>query len=1208
MPLFAGGLIAMMLMTGVVLDGGNLFQHKQSLQNAADAAAIAATLYLTSNTKYSCVTGAADPIGSCAGQYASMNGANGPNGDSSSPQCTSGQPNACALPPCKTTGSPNDPLFVTDTKGPSQAPGCYVKNYGPQHNQIEVWLTRNTANFFGGIVGLSTAKVSARAIGAVVSGSAPTITFAALNQSCDNHTLKINLGGTLVVKSGIYVDSCNDHDGFDLFGGGSISAPTIQTVGGWETHDASKVYKPVGTLCSFPPNNGSDWKIVGDPTKTPPTSTPGYIPTRPGCPDILQPVQNDPFAAFPPVPPLGPGNVRSLPITKIQRAGGTHVATVVVPGDDSDFNGTSVTISGVGSFGGASFDGTYTVTSASFDGGSPGTTTFTYANGAGNAVPAITNRKAAGGVVTLTTNAPTTLSTSGPDTNVTVSGINNFFNFSGPVTGPSASGSASSFSYPSGPVAVSAKGLQQGTAKLTVASTTGLAVGNTIVVTGVDPLLNTPANTPVAVTALGASTISYADAATTTLSVTNKAITTGTTATLTTSANNHVFAGDQVTVALGDPRFNGTYTVTTGPGAANGTTFKYTIPQPSVNITNGDVSGGTFTLTTASGPPIENGDTVGVSTGFLAYDNAAATASSVNTGNHTFVYAPGTFQNSSWSFNLGDHTAHLATASAHGLQVGDVITVSGFGGAQACMNVTNKPVLTVPGPTTFSYQAPTTCSPGASGANKATITLVTASRPLSGTVSLTTASVPVSPTCSNCITAPAFITAGTAASGSTTLWDSAMVVSGGTFLPWWMPTLTGIADANSLPGSPNNPAPRLISSGNVPLQPDTYYGGICIGAGSFTDCSNAGGTKHCLAAGGTTDTTQPYANPVKVATSDQTGDENDPNFDRLIVDDVSSMQVGDVIAIDDEEELVTGPGANGNTPTGTTLTVARAYNGTEEAVHTVNTPVLQVVQTPNGTPYAGGKTLGADILTNTSAPITITLNSNSGIGMNDVIQIGTEAMTVTFVYADGKRLDVNRGSYNTTPTTHKKGAVVLQVLDASSPPPTVTLAKGVYIMAGGGFSVCGAANVFAPQGVLIYNTNDPAHLAGNGLLGQVDINTAGNVRLHPMDDGDYAGMTIFQDRNLALYPGVSCDAKGKDTTANQWDIALQSAAPLPSSGELGSITGTIYAAGTRADFGDTMSGTSNLAVITSCIYINGANSTFTHDPGGLFGASASLGG
>ncbi len=175
---------------------------------------------------------------------------------------------------------------------------------------------------------------------------------------------------------------------------------------------------------------------------------------------------------------------------------------------------------------------------------------------------------------------------------------------------------SSAFSY-SVPLAnrafnVTNKALQSGTATLKLNSTAGLANGDTVNVAGVDPLLNGN----VVVTGVAGGAISYADAATTTLNVTKKAIAGGTTATLTVP-NNHVFAGDHITVNTGDSRFDGPFTATAGGGAAGGAnaTVSYTIPAVSATITNASVAGGLFTLTTASGPPIENGDTVTVSTG-----------------------------------------------------------------------------------------------------------------------------------------------------------------------------------------------------------------------------------------------------------------------------------------------------------------------------------------------------------------------------------------------------------------------------------------------------------------------------------------------------------------------------------------------------------------------------------------------------------------
>jgi Flp pilus assembly protein TadG len=123
---------ALIFMAAVVVDGGNLFQNKQSLQNGADAAAIGAALYIADDTK-SCAAGAADPIGACAGLYAGLNGAKNADGTVTT-----------QLNPC--------PGTVTDTKPPTSPPGCYVYPYNGTAN-IEVWLTRTTSNFFAGGTG-----------------------------------------------------------------------------------------------------------------------------------------------------------------------------------------------------------------------------------------------------------------------------------------------------------------------------------------------------------------------------------------------------------------------------------------------------------------------------------------------------------------------------------------------------------------------------------------------------------------------------------------------------------------------------------------------------------------------------------------------------------------------------------------------------------------------------------------------------------------------------------------------------------------------------------------------------------------------------------------------------------------------------------------------------------------------------------------------
>jgi len=1236
LPMFAAGALAMILMTGIVVDGGNLFQNKQSLQNAADASAIAAALYIADPTK-PCVAGAPDPIGACAGTYAGYNAA----GDGT------------ALGAC--------PGTVTETKPPPTPPGCYVYPYTPpgasSNDYIEVWLTRTTSNFFGGLLGIKTSTESARAVGTLTGGSPPPITFAALDNSCDAHTLLVKLGGNLVVDSGIYANSCSDHDAFDVFNAGSISAPKIEVRGGWETHGGSKVYRPTiapGNICQFPPNKNPDWQI--SPT------TPGYNPTRPGCPDVGQPELADPFATFPPAPALGPGNLGPpVSIKKVSRGlngDGAGVARVVTVSAHGLAVGKTVTISGVGTFGGGSFDGTYPVASV------PNATTFTFADPGSN-VPVITGKRLSGGVATMTTNAPTTLTVGEND--LSVSGILGFNIAGATVTGTG----STSFSYQPQPftLSIGKKQLQSSRATLTLstAGPTGLDPGDTVTVNigdarfdGSRTVATVPSNT----------TFTYADSATTTLTVTKKAAAHGV-ATLT--AANNLAAGDTVTVNIGDSLFDGTYTVAANSPTTplSGTQFSYVdsnLGTMKINPTAKSMTGGVATITVANNLAI--GESVTVQVGDPNYLGGPYTVSGI-VGNPAtgFKYIP----NQPISLTTGSIANKIATVTtsvAHHLAAGDDVKVSGdeaYAFTAAASNVTvptttsftytPAPITgvswTVPSATSATFTTPgthdtkitsITVSGGGlpaylnnktfSGANlsvtgntftvkgtgfhvgdhniNATVTVVTAgAATFSGALATSetawdlasssvgnTVTVPyflaATPT-SGTVTAPALVAA-TAVSpaGSATVTAVPLLSASGLFTPAWMPTFGVLAQ--DLPGSAGIPSQDVISTGSVTLQPGTYYGGICIGVAVGSNCVNT--TTSCKAAGGTTTTIDPYSPRIDLAVdvpdnSDATGGNT------TIHVTASGISQGDLISIDDEEMTVTGVN-------GLAIDVSREANGTEDGAHSAGTQIFQVVTRRNATPYAPAKTLSVAI--NTSNPITFAVNSSTGIHINDVIEINSEAMTVTNVA--GNNLTVTRGAFSTTIASHAKGAAVLQVIDSTAPPPpSVTLTKGVYIMAGGGFAVCGAANVNAPDGVLIYNTQDPPpNNSGLGALAQIDINTSGNVHLGPMRDGVYEGMTIFQDRSQTLVPGKDCN--GKSTTPSQWDIALQSAAPLPQSGELGSVTGGIYAPHLRADFGDSMSGTSNLMIITSCIYINGASAHFTHDTsiGPLPGATATLGG
>jgi hypothetical protein len=263
--LAAAALPLVAFLAALVIDGSNLFVQKRSLQNAADAAALAAAQDLSTSA-----CGA--PCANAAGKYAGLNNSNpdpaGPTSQTPLPACTA----------------------VVTTN-------CYVNPYLGDPTKIEVRLTRHVPTLFGKIFGLSN-DVTRRSVAVIAPGKAPQITFAALNQQagCDHHTLVIRSSGTLVVNNNIYVNSCSGTpgngkgDGFDVFGpGGSISAKDIFVHGGWETHDGDLVFIPVGgTQCPYL------------------TATTTAPPWQPGCPHTGQPLLVDPFAGKLLPPPLGP--------------------------------------------------------------------------------------------------------------------------------------------------------------------------------------------------------------------------------------------------------------------------------------------------------------------------------------------------------------------------------------------------------------------------------------------------------------------------------------------------------------------------------------------------------------------------------------------------------------------------------------------------------------------------------------------------------------------------------------------------------------------------------------------------------------------------------------------------------------------------------------------------------------------------------------
>jgi Tfp pilus assembly protein PilX len=287
----------------------------------------------------------------------------------------------------------------------------------------------------------------------------------------------------------------------------------------------------------------------------------------------------------------------------------------------------------------------------------------------------------------------------------------------------------------------------------------------------------------------------------------------------------------------------------------------------------------------------------------------------------------------------------------------------------------------------------------------------------------------------------------------------------------------------------------------------------------------------------------------------------------------TKIQTGDIIQIDQEQMLVVAGGGT------STLTVQRAQRGTTAASHNSGPGGKEIKQIPVS---AGGTAAN---------PAPCNLQSGSY-----TLQPGTYYGGICIGAASGGTCgSVSGGTCNNTiaSTAH------------------VTMNPGVYIMAGGGFFVCGASTLSAPQ-VLIYDTQDPSNTSGSGAIDQVELATTGSVSLGPQTVPPYKGLTIFEDRNLGVASGVTCDSKTHYSTSpsqaqiNEWDVALLSMGSTGANGALGSVSGTIYAPSAHANFVDAVSGRANLAVLTSCIFIDGGTSTFDFNPDGLFGLTAEL--
>lgn len=222
-------LITTMLgLLALAVDAGLAYSQRTGAQNASDNAAIAAAEVLAK-------TGSTSQARAAALEYAQRNGfAHGVNG-----------------------------VTVTVSNPPTTGPRTGDVRF------FEVNIVKPSPNIFFKLINGGSHTVGARAVAGINPVNVQPYNFVSLRDDCQKHTLMVDLGGTLTVNGGVYVNSGNASptgpngeslpcgnfdkgapgygDAFDVFGtGGKITAQKIMVRGGWETHNNDLVCLPAG--------------------------------------------------------------------------------------------------------------------------------------------------------------------------------------------------------------------------------------------------------------------------------------------------------------------------------------------------------------------------------------------------------------------------------------------------------------------------------------------------------------------------------------------------------------------------------------------------------------------------------------------------------------------------------------------------------------------------------------------------------------------------------------------------------------------------------------------------------------------------------------------------------------------------------------------------------------------------------------------------
>lgn len=280
LPIFAGGLVAILLMGALVVDLGFVFMTKRHEQNAADPGAVAAARYITASGLTSTEKRAAMWTAACF--YALENGFK-PTRTDNGLACDSGQP--------------VDDSTITVHWPPSREAGAFAGNSA----YVEVAISRSHESIIAGVIGLTQFIVASNAVAANDDGTGGSSSLVALNaEKCSSG--KINGGGsgggisifpaTGVTEPGGYVqinsdcasgggesddDACSNvsSGALTMDGGSYLEAPGLYVVGTCDLNGAS------GTVDVDELDEATSY--VGDPLTLVRPPSPTDLPTRQAC-------------------------------------------------------------------------------------------------------------------------------------------------------------------------------------------------------------------------------------------------------------------------------------------------------------------------------------------------------------------------------------------------------------------------------------------------------------------------------------------------------------------------------------------------------------------------------------------------------------------------------------------------------------------------------------------------------------------------------------------------------------------------------------------------------------------------------------------------------------------------------------------------------------------------------------------------------------